>query len=115
MKIIAISKFVKLSPTKAIPFARLLKGLSVPEALKVTRFSGKKAASLIDKTLKSAVANVENNAKLSADDFHVESVVVETGPVMRRYWHRSKGMARPIMKRTSHIRVVLADDKRAEA
>ncbi len=113
MKITAISRYVKLSPSKGIPFARLLKGLSVADALKMTRFSGKKAACLIDKTLKSAVANAENNAKLSADAFHVEKIVVEKGPIGRRYWHRSRGMARPVVRRTSHIRVVLSDEKNA--
>lgn len=88
---------------------RLLKGLSVAEALKVTGFSGKKVACIVDKTIKSAIADVENNSKLSADDFHVEKVVVEKGPLIKRYWPRSRGMARPIARRTSHIRVVLSD------
>lgn len=109
MRITAVSKYVKLSPTKAVPFARLLKGLPVAEALKATQFGNKKAAWLVEKTLKTAIADVENNAKLSADDFHVESVIIERGPSMKRLWHRSRGMGRPIVRRTSHIRVVLAD------
>lgn len=113
MKITAISRFVRLSPSKALGFARLLKGMPVADALKAAQFSDKKAALLIGKALKSAIANAENNAGVSASGFHVENVVIEKGPVMKRYWHRSRGMARPIQKRTSHIRVVLADDKQA--
>ena len=71
MRITSVSKYVKISPSKAIPFARLLKGLPVADALKVTKFSNKKAALLVEKTLKSAIADAENNAKLSAEDFHV--------------------------------------------
>lgn len=111
MKITAISRYVRLSPSKGLGFARLLKGLSVAEALKATEFSDKKASFLIGKALRSAIANAEKNAGLSADDFHVEDVIVEKGPFMKRYWHRSRGMARPILKRTSHIRVVIADGK----
>lgn len=110
MKITAVSKYVKLSPLKAVAFVRLLKGLPVAEALKVTKFSNKKAAWLVEKTLKSAIANAENNAKLSADDFHVENVIVERGPSSRRFWCRSRGMPRPITRRTSHIRVILTDN-----
>ena len=110
MKVQAISKAVRISSTKALPLARLLKGLPIVKALTITTFSHTKAAGLIRKTLKSAVANVENNAKLSADDFRVESVLVERGPVMKRFWSRSRGMARPVKKATSHIRVILANE-----
>ncbi|NLB39139.1 MAG: 50S ribosomal protein L22, partial [Clostridiales bacterium] len=53
--------------------------------------------------------NVENNAKRSAEDFQVEQVAIECGPILRRHWARARGMARPIAKRTSHIRVVLTE------
>ncbi len=110
MQFVATSKYVKIAPSKAVAFARLLKGLPVAKALNAAQLSNKKAASFIGKTLKSAVANAENNAELSAEDFRVKHVLVEKGPALRRYWHRSRGMARPIMRRTSNIRVVIADD-----
>jgi large subunit ribosomal protein L22 len=108
MKVQALSRAVRIAPTKALPLARRLQGLSIPQALTLTAFSRQKAGALIGKTLRSAVANLENNAKLSADDFRVEAVLVERGPMLKRYWARSRGMARPIKKRTSHIRVILA-------
>jgi large subunit ribosomal protein L22 len=110
MKIEASSRFARIAPTKARPLARLLKGLSVADALRATAFSRQKAAFLIGKVLKSAIANAENNAKPSAEDFRVEQVIVEQGPMMRRHWSRSRGMVRPVTKRTSHIRIVLVNE-----
>ncbi|MBI2438343.1 MAG: 50S ribosomal protein L22 [Lentisphaerae bacterium] len=110
MKIMASSRFTHIAPTKALPLARLLKGLSVAEALAATAFSRQKAGFLIGKVLKSAIANAENNAKQSAEEFRVERVVVEQGPTMRRFWSRSRGMARPVIRRTSHIRVIITSD-----
>ncbi len=110
MKIEAISKAVRIAPSKALPWARLLPGLPVARALTVMDCSRSKAAALIGKTLRSAVANVENNAKLSAEDFKVAGVWVERGPVLKRYWARARGMARPVRKATSHIRVALTND-----
>ena len=111
MKIESTTRFARISPLKVRPLARLLKGLSVADALRATRFNHSKGAALIAKTLKAAIADVENTAKLSADEFHVEQVLVEPGPVMKRYWARSRGMARPVLKRTSHIRVILAKEQ----
>ena len=110
MKITSVSKYVRISPSKVFSFARLLKGVPVAKALAMTKFSNTKAAALIDKTLKSAIANAENNQKLSAEDFRVENVIIERGPRSKRYWSRSRGMPRPIYKQTSHIRVSLVND-----
>lgn len=110
MKVQAWSKAARISPTKAIPLARQLKGLPIAQALALVTFSRLKAAALIRKTLKSAVANVEHNAKQSADGFRVEAVRVDLGPVMKRFWARSRGMVRPVKKATSHIRVILSND-----
>ena len=114
MRIEAIFRYARIAPSKALPLARRLKGLSAADALQATAFSRQKAATLIGKVLKSAIANVEHNAKRSAEEFQVEQVVVERGPVLRRHWPRSRGMARPIAKRTSHIRVVLATSETPE-
>ncbi|MDD5677825.1 MAG: 50S ribosomal protein L22 [Kiritimatiellae bacterium] len=110
MKIEASNRFARISPTKARPLARLLTGMPVPDALQATAFSRQKAAFLIGKVLKAAIANAENNAKQSAEEFRVERVIVEQGPMMRRHWSRSRGMARPVTKRTSHIRIILANE-----
>ena len=71
----------------------------------------KKGAYLLNKTLKSALANAENNAELSVDTLVVKSVMVDEGPTMRRTMPRARGSANMIRKRTSHITVILADQE----
>ncbi|MFN2351103.1 MAG: 50S ribosomal protein L22 [Kiritimatiellia bacterium] len=111
MRVKAVSKYVRIAPSKARPLARLLRGVSLDEALKITRFSKLKSAGIIGKTLKSAIANVSHNAKTAPEDFRVAEVIVEQGPTMKRFWARSRGMVRPLRRTTSHIRVVLEDGK----
>jgi large subunit ribosomal protein L22 len=86
-------------------------GRSVPEALNITQASRRKAAFQLGKTLKSAIANAENNAGLSAEELYVKEAVVDEGPRMRRYWPRARGMVSPIQKKFSHIRIILSDEK----
>lgn len=115
MKVSAVCRYTRLSPLKARPLARTLRGLRVAEALKRVQFAHSKGGLLIEKTLKSAVANVENNAKLSADEFWVSAVLIEQGPTLKRFWSRSRGMARPVLKRMAHIRVVLVNSREDDA
>jgi len=111
MDVQAVTKYVRLSPTKARDLAREIQGKPVSEALRITEFNKRKAAVHLGKTLKSALANAENNRDLSVDDLTVKTAVVEPGPTSGRYWARSKGMASPIIRRTSHIKIVLTDGK----
>lgn len=101
-------KYARMAPSKVMPWARRLKGLPVAKALEATQFGGGKAARLLRKALQAAIADAAHNAQVAADECRVENVVVEQGARMRRYWSRSRGMARPVVKRTSHIRVILA-------
>lgn len=110
MEVTAVAKFVRLAPTKARDLAREVQGLPVAEALKVTQFSPRKAAALIGKTLRSAIANAENNAQLPVDTLRVKQAVIDEGPRMRRYWSRARGSVRRIQKRMCHIRIVLTDE-----
>ena len=111
MEIRAVSKYVRLSPTKARDLARAIQGESVADALQLMEVNKRKAAVYIAKTLKSAIANAENNAELSADSLWVSQAVIENGPTLRRFWPRARGSASPIRKKLSHIRVVLTDEK----
>ena len=110
MDIRAISRRVRLSPTKARDFARAIQGKPVEEALRMTAISERKAAFQIGKTLKSAIANAENNSDLEVDSLWVKEAVVDEGPRMKRYWPRARGMVRHIVKKTCHIKIVLTDD-----
>lgn len=111
MDVTAITRFARMSPSKARDMARRIQGMPVAEALKVTQFSERKAGLMIGKTLKSAIANAENNAKLAVDALRVKVAAVGEGPRMRRFWPRARGSAGPVLKRLCHIKIVLTDDK----
>ena len=114
MDVMAVTKYARMAPRKVRNLAAAIQGLPVSEALRIVEFSERKGAFLISKTLKSAVANAENNASLAADDLLVKEAVVEPGPSLKRFWPRARGAASPILKRTSHIRITLTDGKAAE-
>ncbi|MCF7847369.1 MAG: 50S ribosomal protein L22 [Kiritimatiellales bacterium] len=109
MEVSATTKYVRMSPTKARDLAGAIKGLPVADALRITEFNARKAAVQIGKTLKSAIANAENNEGLSVDNLFVKEAVVNGGPVLKRWRPRARGMASPIQKKTSHITIVLTD------
>jgi len=78
-------------------------------------FSERKAALLIHRALKAAIADAENTAKLSADDLRVKEAVIQEGPAFKRFWSRARGMVSRIRKRTSHIRITLTDGVESKA
>jgi large subunit ribosomal protein L22 len=110
MEVRSTYKYARISPFKVREVTREIQGLPVSAALDVLAFTPKKAAFLIGKTLKSAVANAENNANLKADSLVVKEAVVGEGPTLRRIMARARGSASRILKRTSHIRIVLTDE-----
>jgi large subunit ribosomal protein L22 len=103
-------RFAKISAFKAREVTRAIQGLPASDALDLLRFTPKKAAVLILKTLKSAIANAENNNSLNAADLVVKEAVVGEGPTLKRFQPKARGSAGPIRKRTSHIKVVLTDE-----
>ncbi|GAA5482363.1 50S ribosomal protein L22 [Haloferula sargassicola] len=109
MEVKSTSKFVRVSPKKARDVAREIQGLPVSAALDILAFTPKKAAFLINKTLKTAVADAENNFALNADELVVKEAVVGAGPVLKRFQPRARGSAGGILKRTSHIFITLAE------
>lgn len=113
MEVFALSKYSRMSASKARPLARKLRGLPVAEALAMTQFSKMKAATYLGKTLKSAVANAMNNADLSVDTLRVKEAIVNEGPRLRRFWPRARGSASPIQKRLCHVRIVLTDGQQS--
>ncbi|MFZ5538030.1 MAG: 50S ribosomal protein L22, partial [Pseudomonadota bacterium] len=79
------------------------------EALQILKFTNKKAAGLVRKVIESAIANAEHNAGADVDALRVAAICVDEGPVMKRLHARAKGRANRIVKRTSHIRVTVAE------
>jgi large subunit ribosomal protein L22 len=114
MEVRSIYKYARISPFKAREVTREIQGLPVSAALDVLTFTPKKAAFLISKTLKSAIANAENNANLKPDGLVVKEAVVGEGPTLKRIMARARGSASRIQKRTSHIRIVLSDEIQIE-
>ena len=110
MEVRSIYRYARISPFKVREVTREIQGLPVSAALDVLSFTPKKAAFLIGKTLKSAVANAENNANLKVDGLVVKEAVVGEGPSFKRIMARARGSASRIIKRTSHIRIVLTDE-----
>jgi large subunit ribosomal protein L22 len=111
MEVRSIYKYARISPFKVREVTREIQGLPVSAALDILAFTPKKAAFLINKTLKSAIANAENNANLKADGLVVKEAVVGEGPTFKRMKTRARGSGARILKRTSHIRIVLTDEK----
>jgi large subunit ribosomal protein L22 len=107
MEVKSTTKFVRLSPKKARDVAREIQGLAVSSALDILTFTPKKAAQLIGKTLKTAIADAENNFSLDATSLVIKEAVIGAGPTLRRFKPRAKGSAGPILKRTSHISITL--------
>ena len=111
MEVRSIYKYARISAFKVREVTREIQGLPVSAALDVLAFTPKKAAFLINKTLKSAIANAENNANLKADGLIVKEAVVGEGPTFKRMKTRARGSGSQILKRTSHIRIILTDEK----
>ena len=100
---------MRISPKKAREVARVLPGKKANEGVALLKFIPRKAARMFDKTLKSAMANAENNSNLNADDLTIREAVVEEGPVMKRFRPCARGSSHPYKKRMSHLRIILTD------
>ena len=110
MLVRSTTKYARISPKKARDVAREIQGLAVSEALDALTYTPKKSAHLIGKTLKSAIANAENNNGLSADELIVKEATIGAGPTLKRFKPRARGSAGAIRKRTSHIFITLTDE-----
>jgi large subunit ribosomal protein L22 len=109
MEVLAKHRFARISPQKARLVADQIRGLHVEKALEILKFSPKKGADLVNKVLNSAIANAENNEGADIDELFVAKVFVDEGPTMKRIKTRAKGRADRILKRSSHITVVVSD------
>ena len=108
----AILRTSRISPQKARLVADQVRGLPVARALDLLKFSDKKAAAIIYKVIYSATSNAENNNGADIDELKVASIMVDEGPVLKRFMARAKGRGTRISKRTSHISVVVGSGKK---
>lgn len=115
MSVRSVLKYARISSQKARQVTRAITGMPVSQALSVLDFTPKKAAFLVGKTLRSAIANAENNHEQDASEFIVQSATATPGPALSRIMPRARGSAAPIKKRMTHITVIIGAPKTAEA
>ena len=114
MEVRAIAKNVRVSPRKLRALADLVRGKKVDEALVVLKFTATPKAQVVAKLVKSAASNAENNYEMSSE-LRIARIFVDEGPTMKRYRPRARGRAGPILKRSSHITVVVAEEEKVGA
>jgi large subunit ribosomal protein L22 len=105
----AIARHVRIAPRKARLVADLVRGKLVAEALTILKFTPRKGSRLISKTLRSAVANAENTRMMDVDNLFIKAIYVDDGPRMKRWQPRAMGRATRLLKRTSHVTVIVAE------
>ncbi len=111
MEIKAVTRNTGISARKIRPIVDLVRGKKVEEALTILKFVPTPHAKVVSKVVKSAAANAENNHQLAISDLRIVSIYTDEGPMMKRYRARSRGMASPILKRSSHITVIVTEQE----
>lgn len=109
MEVKAVAKYIRIAPRKVRVVMDLIRGKNVAEAFAILKFTPKAGADVIEKVLKSAVANAENNFDMNVDKLYVSSAFVDQGPTLKRIHPRSRGQAFRILKRTSHVTVMVEE------
>jgi len=109
MEATAKLRFARVSPQKTRLVADMIRGKSLESALQTLSFSPKRAAVIVKKVLESAIANAEHNEGADIDELKVSRIYVDEGPTYKRMRARAKGRGNRILKRTSHITVVVSD------
>lgn len=107
----AIARTVRIAPRKVRLVVDLIRGKQIGEAVAILRHTPKAASPVVEKVLKSAVANAEHNYELDVNNLVVSEVFVDEGPTLKRFRPRAQGRASAINKRTSHITVVVSEKK----
>jgi len=113
MQTSATQKHARMSPRKIRPYARMVQGMMVSEAINQLSLAVGKAPEIILEVLKSAIANAKHNMQIPESDLKIASILVNQGLVMKRFMPAAKGMAHAILKRTAHVTVIVEGDAKA--
>lgn len=105
----AEAKHIRISPRKMKPIADLVRGKNVKDAQAILKFTPRKGAEIFLKVLNSAVANAENNHHMDVDTLIVKDIYANQGPTLKRWNAGSMGRANPVLRRSSHVGVVVAE------
>ena len=109
MEVKAVARYVRISPQKVRMLADAIKGKPVDKAMDMLRFMPQKAAGIVEKVLRSAVANADQQPDIDIDTLVVGNLVVDSGPMFKRFRARARGRGTRILKRTSHVTVILTE------
>ena len=109
MEVRAVSKYARISPFKVRKLADAIKGQPVEVGLNKLKFMPQKAAGIVEKIVRSAAANADQNPDIDVDSLVIRNLIVDQGPTLKRFRARARGRGSRILKRTSHITVILAE------
>ncbi len=109
MDVRASGKYMRISPQKVRQIVDAVKGKPVGSGLNVLKFMPQKAAQMVEKIVRSAVANADQNPDIDVDMLVIKSIIVDEGPMLKRFRPRARGRASRILKRTSHITVIVGE------
>ena len=109
MEVKAVARYIRMSPQKVRLVIDLVRGRDVDEALEMLRFTPKVAAKPVAKVIRSAVSNAKQNYGLEREDLYIAHIVADEGPTLKRGRFGARGRFKPILKRSSHITVVLSE------
>lgn len=110
MEVRAMSKYVRISPRKVHILIGAVKGKPVEDGLNILKFMPQKAAYIIEKIIRSAVANADQYPDIDVDSLIIRNIIADQGPTLKRFKARARGRGTRILKRTAHITVILAED-----
>ena len=110
MEVKAVSKYVRISPRKVRILVGAIKGKPVETALEILKFMPQKAAGIVDKIVRSAVANADQQLDIDVDSLVIRNVIADQGPTLKRFRARARGRGTRILKRSSHITVILSEE-----
>ncbi len=105
----AVAKYVRISPFKIRKLVGSIKGKPVETGLNQLKFMPQKGAGLVEKVLRSAIANADQKEDVDVDKLVISNIIVDQGPTLKRFRARARGRGSRILKRTSHITVILAE------
>ena len=113
MEVRDVSKYVRISPQKVRKIVGNIKGKPVESGLQKLKFMPQKAANILEKIVRSAVANADQNADIDIDLLVIRNITADQGPTLKRWKARARGRGTRVLKRTSHITVILAEENSA--
>ncbi|MFO7838135.1 MAG: 50S ribosomal protein L22 [Desulfosalsimonadaceae bacterium] len=105
----ATGKYMRISPQKVRQVVGTVKGQPVEAGLNRLKFMPQKASGVVEKILRSAVANADQQGEMDVDALMIKNIIVNEGPMLKRFRARARGRATRILKRTSHITVIVAE------